>query len=192
VTILEEKRNADARLVAVAQLALLTQDDLATECRHRDQLVTPRLFGDETCPAPRDVVLSIHPQYSEKILEERKTVELRRRFPVPGQSGISLYIYSTSPVQAMVGVARIKEVQELPVQQIWTEFKENALIKHKDFRKYFRGLKSGFVLILYDIKPFPQQIPLRRLREEFGFEPPQSFLYVKNDLRKLLQDELFT
>ena len=92
----------------------------------------------------------------------------------------------------MVGVARIKEVQELPVQQIWTEFKENALIKHKDFRKYFRGLKSGFVLILYDIKPFPQQIPLRRLREEFGFEPPQSFLYVKNDLRKLLQDELFT
>jgi len=179
-------------LISVAQLALRTQDALATKCSHKDQLVTPRLFGDETCPASRGVVLSIHPKYSEKILEEQKTVELRRRFPVPEPTAITLYIYSTSPVQAMVGVARIKEVQELPVQQIWTEFQENALINHKDFTKYFRGLKSGFVLILYDIKPFPRQIPLRRLREEFGFEPPQSFLYIKNDLRKALQDELYS
>ena len=152
--------------------------------------MTPRLLGSEVCPAQRDVVLSIRPQYSKKILEERKTVELRRRFPIPEPSAITLYIYSTSPVQAMVGVARIKEVQELPVRQIWTDFKEDALIEYKDFRKYFRGLKFGFVLILYDIRPLLEPMPLRRLREEFGFEPPQSFLYVKNDLRKALQDEL--
>lgn len=153
----------------------------------------PRLLGDETfCPAQRDVVLSIHPKYSEKILKEQKTVELRRRFPVPEPSAITLYIYSTSPVQAMVGVARIKEVQELPVQQIWADFKKDALIEYKDFRKYFRGLKFGFVLILYDIRRFTEPIPLRRLREESGFEPPQSFLYAKDDLRKVLQDELFT
>ncbi|MYG64584.1 MAG: hypothetical protein F4025_03355 [Synechococcus sp. SB0669_bin_7] len=176
--------------MTVAQLALLTQDALTTGGDRKDQLVVPRLFDDETYPAPRDVVLSIHPKYSEKILEEQKTVELRRRFPVPGPSAITLYIYSTSPVQAIVGVARIKEVQELPVQQIWTEFKKNASVKYKDFRKYFRGLESGFVLILHDIRPFPDPIPLRRLREEFGFEPPQSFLYVKNELHEALQNEL--
>ena len=190
MTLLEEP-NATAKLISAAQLALRTQAALATECSHKDQLVTPRLFGDETCPAPRDVVLSIHPKYSEKILEERKTVELRRRFPVSEPDDITLYIYSTSPVKAMVGVARIKEVQELPVRKIWTEFKKDALIEYKDFRKYFRGLKSGFVLILYDIRRFTEPIPLRRLREEFGFEPPQSFLYAKDDLRKVLQDELF-
>lgn len=190
MTLLEEERNVSARLKALAQLALRTQDALMTECGHKDQLVTPPVFGDEVCPAPRDVVLSVHPKYSEKILQGQKTVELRRRFPMPAQSGITLYIYSTSPVQAMVGMAGIKEVQKLPVQQIWTEFKKSALIKYKDFRKYFQRLESGFVLILYDIRPFPQPIQLSRLREEFGFHPPQSFLYVKNDLRKALKNEL--
>lgn len=190
VTLLGEGRNGSATLIALAQLALRTQDALTTECGHKDQLVRPPLFGDEACPAPRDVVLSVHPKYSEKILQGQKTVELRRRFPMPEQSGITLYIYSTSPVQAMVGMAGIKEVQKLPVQKIWTEFNKSALIKSKDFRRYFRKLESGFVLILYDVRPFPQPIQLSRLREEFGFRPPQSFLYVKNDLRKALKNEL--
>ncbi|MEO0917610.1 MAG: Cro/Cl family transcriptional regulator, partial [Pseudomonadota bacterium] len=30
---------------------------------------------------------------------------------------------------------------------------------------------------------------LSELREKFGFEPPQSFLYAKHNLRKALQDE---
>lgn len=89
-----------------------------------DQLVLP-LLGEESFKPQRDVVLSIKPVYSEKILAGRKTVELRRRFPDSAPSGTLAYIYSSSPVKAMVGTALIRDVLRLPIEQIWTEF-ENS------------------------------------------------------------------
>ena len=137
----------------------------------------------------RDVVLSIKPVYSAKILEGRKTVELRRRFPPAAPVGALAYIYSTSPVKAMVGSALIRNICKLPVEQIWTEFESMAFIERDQFDKYFDSLDHGFALVFGKVKAFSKPVPLIELREKFGFEPPQSFLYAKNDLRKALIDE---
>ena len=155
---------------------------------HDDQLVLP-LLGDEPFKPQRDVVLSIKPIYSEKILAGHKTVELRRRFPVSAPSGALAYIYSTSPVKAMVGTASIRDVLKFPVLDIWTEFESTAFIERLHFDKYFDGLDDGFALVFDDVKAFSRPLPLSELREKFGFEPPQSFLYAKRDLRKALKDE---
>lgn len=153
-----------------------------------DQFVLP-IFSDEPFKPQRDVVLSIKPVYSEKILDGSKTVELRRRFPVSAPNGTLAYIYSTSPVKAMVGAAAIRDVLKLPVEQIWTEFESTALIARDQFDKYFEGIDHGFALVFEDVKTFSRPLPLSELREKFGFEPPQSFLYAKRNLRKALQDE---
>ena len=58
-------------------------------------------IDDEPSKHQRDVVLSIKPVYSEKILNGSKTVKLRRRFPVSAPNGTLAYIYSTSPVKAI-------------------------------------------------------------------------------------------
>lgn len=155
---------------------------------HDDQLVLP-LLVDEPFKPQRDVVLSIKPIYSEKILAGHKTVELRRRFPVSAPSGALAYIYSTSPVKAMVGTASIRDVLKLPVEQIWTEFESTAFIERSLFDKYFEGLDHGYALVFDDVRSFSRPLPLHELREKFGFEPPQSFLYAKHNLRKALQDE---
>jgi len=155
---------------------------------HDDQLVLP-LLGDESFKPQRDVVLSIKPIYSEKILEGRKTVELRRRFPVSAPNGTLAYIYSTSPVKAMVGTASIRDVLKLPIEQIWAEFEATAFIERKQFDKYFDGLDHGFALVFDEVRAFSRPLPLTELREKFDFEPPQSFLYAKRDLRRALQDE---
>jgi len=155
---------------------------------HDDQLVLP-LLSDEPFKPQRDVVLSIKPVYSEKILEGSKTVELRRRFPVSAPNGALAYIYSTSPVKAMVGTAAIRDVLKLPIERIWAEFESTASIEREKFDKYFEGLDYGIALVFEDVKAFSRPLPLSELREKFGFEPPQSFLYAKRDLRKALQDE---
>lgn len=155
---------------------------------HDDQLVLP-LLGDEPFKPQRDIVLSVKPLYSEKILSGQKTVELRRRFPVSAPSSTLAYIYSTSPVKAMVGTASIRDVLKLPVEQIWTEFESAAFIERQNFDKYFDGLDHGFALVFDNVKAFSRLLPLSELRKKFGFEPPQSFLYVKRDLRRALQDE---
>jgi predicted transcriptional regulator/DNA-binding XRE family transcriptional regulator len=153
-----------------------------------DQLVFP-IFGDEVFKPKRDVVLSVRPNYSEKIMDGSKTVELRRRFPVSAPGGTIAYIYSTSPVRAMVGSAEIAEVVKLPVREIWKKFGAMAQIERGSFNEYFAGLKQGFALKFKNARPFARPIDLSELRERFDFEPPQSFLYAKPTLRTALQDE---
>ena len=161
---------------------------LDVECAKGGQMESS-LRGEELLESQRDVVLSIKPAYSDKILDGRKTVELRRRFPAAAPIGALAYIYSTSPVKAIVGSALIHNVRQLPVEQIWTEFQSMAFIERDQFEKYFERLDHGFALVFGYVKAFPRPLPLSELRERFGFEPPQSFLYAKRDLRKAIEDE---
>ena len=147
------------------------------------------IFGDDIFRRHRDVVLSIRPQYTDKIMEGKKTIELRRRFPVSAPRGTIAFIYSTSPVRAMVGRAEIDDVVKLPVDQIWRQFGKSAFIKRSEFNAYFYGVDEGFALQFKNPLPFPRALSLSELRDRFGFEPPQSFLYATPILRKALHDE---
>lgn len=178
----------DACFPADAPLSLKLCNTFDIEHGSDDQLVLP-LLGNDPFRPQRDVVLSIKPNYSKSILDGRKTVELRRRFPLSIPNGILAYIYSTSPVKAMVGTAAIRDVLKLPIEQLWAEFEATASIERNQFDAYFEGLEQGFALVLDDAKTFSRPVPLSELREKFGFEPPQSFLYAKRELRKALRDE---
>jgi predicted transcriptional regulator len=89
----------------------------------------------------------------------------------------------------MVGRAEITDVIKAPVPQIWRRFSHSAVIHKADFDEYFKGLDYGFALMFSNARPLPRQLDLSELRERFGFEPPQSFLYAKPSLRIALQDE---
>lgn len=171
---------------AIAELSLGSAFD--SDLQDDDQLVFP-IFGDDLFRAQRDVVLSIRPNYSTKIMQGIKTIELRRRFPVSAPRGTIAYIYSTSPVRAMVGSAEIAEVIKLPVADIWKKFNKMAQIERSSFNEYFSGLKQGFALRFTNVRPFSRPIELTELRKRFAFEPPQSFLYATPLLRTALQDE---
>lgn len=178
----------DAQFPADAALSLKLCDAFDAEYGDENQLLLP-LLGEDPFRPQRDVVLSVKPDYSEKILDGHKTVELRRRFPISAPSGAIAYIYATSPIKAMVGTAEISDVLKLPIEQIWTEFESSASIERNKFDKYFEGLSEGYALLFDEVKSFSRPLPLSELREKFGFEPPQSFLYAKRDLRKALRDE---
>ena len=159
-----------------------------TDTPDEDQLVFP-IFGDDIFRRQRDVVLSIRPQYTAPIMMGKKTVELRRRFPLSAPRGTIAYIYSTSPVRALVGRAEIRDVIKLPVSEIWRRYAKSAFIKKSDFTSYFDGLDVGFALRFSNARRFPRQLGLAELRDRFNFEPPQSFLYATPILRRALRDE---
>ena len=140
-----------------------------------DQLVFP-ILGDEIFRPKRDVVLSVRPLYSAKIFSGMKTVELRRRFPLSAPRGTIAYIYSTSPIRAMVGSTEISSVNKLSTNEIWAQFGKQAQISKFDFEKYFEGLVEGVAIVISDARAFSRPIDLAELRDRFGFEPPQSFL----------------
>lgn len=153
-----------------------------------NQLVLP-IFGNELIRATRGMVLSVRPIYSSKIFEGKKTVELRRRFPTSTPSGTIAYIYSTSPIRAVVGSTEIESVNKLPVAEIWKKFGKMTQISKAAFEAYFAGLEEGVALKISNSRAFSRWANVSELRERFGFKPPQSFIYASPVLNTALQDE---
>jgi len=185
VEALGARLNIDAAFPANSLMGLKLLDAFEVNSTDEDQLILP-IFREEAFRANRDVVLSIKPQYSEKIIEGIKTVELRRRFPVSAPRGTIAYIYSTSPIRAMIGMAEIDGVTRLPVDQLWKQYSREAVIKKQDFYKYFEGVEEGFALQFRNVQSFSEPLSLEYLRARFGFEPPQSYLYAKHNFREAL------
>jgi predicted transcriptional regulator len=101
---------------------------------------------------PKDFLVSVRPQYAMKILDGEKTVELRRRFPDSHSVGATVFLYSSSPICALVGRAKIRDVQKLSVSELWKEHADAACISRKDFYRYFSGVKFGFAIMLGAVK----------------------------------------
>lgn len=152
----------------------------------------PSSFGDRKGPEPikkRNVVLSINPEYANKILSGEKTVELRRRFPLNLPVNATAYIYATSPLKAMIGAAQILEVLKLPLEEIWSEYQKEVSIKRIQFDNYFSGLTEGYALLLVEPQYLIERFRLRDLQTDLNFRPPQSFLYAKPALEKAMRYE---
>jgi predicted transcriptional regulator len=139
----------------------------------------------------RDVLVSIRPLYASKILIGHKTVELRRKFPEHGVTGATAFIYSSSPVGAVVACARIKHVLKLPVTKIWKEHGDAACISKDEFDAYFHGLKFGFAIFFASVKSLKQELKAADLLQRFGIVPPQSYRYLTEECAASLIDEPF-
>lgn len=137
----------------------------------------------------RDFLVSIRPTHVENIVRGRKTVELRRRFSEDVEAGAVLLIYSTSPIQAIIGSAGISAVRKLRLDDLWDQHGHDACVDRKSFDAYFTGLSEGYAILLEDVKPFAQHMAAADLREQFGFVAPQSFMYLRQEHYSLLNHE---
>ncbi|HTN59960.1 MAG TPA: helix-turn-helix domain-containing protein [Devosia sp.] len=153
-----------------------------------EQLLLPML-GDWPIIERRDLVLSVKPEYSGKIVKGEKTIELRRRFPTKVSAGTLVMIYETSPTRAIIGVAEIADVLTGSTSAIWKQFSHQACIGRSNFDSYFAGTKDGFAIRLRGARRLSRALGLQELRERFSFEPPQSFLYATPELREALSHE---
>lgn len=164
----------------------LREEPSAAEPNNRDQLSLPHILGPAQLPPSRDVIFSIRPVHAEKILDGSKTVELRRRFTGGVKPGTLALIYSTSPTSALTGSARIKEIQRLSVSELWEKHRSAVCLRKREFEDYFFGLDRGYAIVLTSAKPLNRPVGLPELRERFGFEPPQSYQYIRPHMRALV------
>ncbi|MFT1057594.1 hypothetical protein [Enterobacter hormaechei] len=136
------------------------------------------------------IIISIKPMYIEKILNGSKIIELRRRvgkFFIPNNE---IYLYSTSPVKALVGKAIIEKVvkEELTLsKKRKNKILKSACIDECSFDKYFLGSKCCFLIHLSGIIEFQKHLPISSLKN-IGITPPQSFGYIKNDIINIFEE----
>ncbi len=119
------------------------------------------------------MILSINPEYVERILDGSKEYEFRKircRGDVDG-----IIIYATAPVKKVVAEATIEYVLEDKPAKIWEKTKMRSGISRRFFFQYFKGKTKAVAYKLGDISVFDEPKQL----ESFGVTaPPQSFVYV--------------
>lgn len=121
------------------------------------------------------VLLSIKPEYVEKIFSGVKKYEYRRSI-FKNKEIETVVIYSTFPVKKIVGEFKIKNiVKDLP-EKLWELAPENTGIDKRKFMEYFDDKKEGYAIEIGKIEIYKTP----KLLEELSIKKaPQSFLYLK-------------
>ncbi len=127
---------------------------------------------------PRNVIISIKPEYALKIISGEKTIELRRKFPVDHIQGGIAMIYASSPIKEIIGYAVIQSVEKLSIDKLWKKCGKKACVDKSFFYSYFDGVDAGFALKLEKPVELIEPLNIRRMEEEFLLSAPQSFRYA--------------
>ena len=120
------------------------------------------------------LLLSIKPEYVEKILQGEKKFEYRKRLAKEDVSYI--YVYSTAPSMKVVASVHIEGHLSDSPTALWEKTKSAAGISRAKFRDYFRGCKTAYAYKLGKVEVFESPKNL----SDFGVAvAPQSFVYIK-------------
>lgn len=131
----------------------------------------------ESCDSPggRAALLSIKPKYADLILAGSKRIELRRSWP-DEEIGV-LVLYSSAPVQRLVGVVYIETVRIEPPDKLWTLATEfGGGVTREEFDDYFHGKRKTFGIMIKSVDVAERQLDPKGVFEEFV--PPQSYMYL--------------
>ncbi|MDF1612895.1 hypothetical protein P0M35_12090 [Melioribacteraceae bacterium 09-Me] len=126
------------------------------------------------------VILSIKPEFVEKIIKGEKQFEFRRK--LFNKEVESVIVYASSPLKRVVGEFTIAEILNYELDILWNKTKGKSGIRRRFFYEYFKGLKKGYAIKIKNFYSF--KTPLRL--EEFGIlTAPQSFIYFYDSKYKL-------
>ncbi|MBR3315599.1 MAG: ASCH domain-containing protein [Atopobiaceae bacterium] len=121
-------------------------------------------------------MLSIRPEYVDRILAGEKTYEYRRRtFKNPDVD--SILIYCTSPRSAVVGEVAIERILESSPQELWDTTSKSGGIDYDSFMEYFKGVTTAYAIKLGEVLAFDTPKPIEDYAPTVK-RAPQSFVYV--------------
>ena len=120
------------------------------------------------------VLLSIKPEFVEKIISGKKHFEFRKVLPKEKVS--TVVVYATMPVGKVVGEFSVRETLSLPPEQLWRTTEKGAGLSKDFFDAYFDRRETAHAFKIGRFEKYSEEIPLKH------FVPsgmaPQSFCYI--------------
>lgn len=121
------------------------------------------------------ILLSIKPEYAEKILDGNKRYEFRR--VVPKANGVTtVVIYATKPIGMVIGEFDIDGVLSEKPSALWAQTSKYSGISKKFFNEYFRGRDTGHAIKVKEARRYETPVDLGSVLGH-GVAP-QSFCYL--------------
>lgn len=136
-----------------------------------------------------DILISVKQKYLQRILNGKKTVELRRkRVDVP--KGTRIWLYAAAPMAEICAYTSVRAIVTAPPRTIWKRYGSAAGLTNEEFNCYFAGSQLGCAILLDEVHGFEPALKLNELRSRLGvFHPPQFFkkLHTGSAERTLLR-----
>lgn len=121
------------------------------------------------------ILLSIKPEYAEKILNGTKRFEYRRAL-YRNKDVRSVVLYATKPVGKVVGEFEVGGVIADNPESLWTSTKKHSGITKQFFMSYFENRRTAFAIKVTNPTRYDEPLSLCDL---VGTSPaPQSFMYL--------------
>ena len=121
------------------------------------------------------VLLSIKPEFAEKILDGSKKYEFRKAI-FKNKKVKKIIIYASSPVKKVVGEFHLDKVLEDDLEKLWSKTKRHAGITKDYFNKYFILKDRGYAIKIKTVHKYQRRFCLKK---KFNIKfPPQSFIYL--------------
>ena len=123
------------------------------------------------------VLLSIKPEFVEKIFAGLKRYEFRRVI-FKSKDVEKVVVYASHPVQRVVGEFEVGGILALNRSQLWRQTKRYSGIAKTYFDAYFADSETAYAIKIKDVKKYPRPFALEYLCP--SARPPQSFMYLPN------------
>lgn len=120
------------------------------------------------------ILLSIKPEYSDRIFAGTKKYEFRRH--VASETVEKIIVYSSAPVKKVIGEVAVVDVLSMKKSPLWETTKKHAGISREKFREYFKDVSCAYAYVLGESTVYAEPKEL----SDFGIEKaPQSFVYIE-------------
>ena len=121
-----------------------------------------------------NVILSIKPEFVEKIFSGEKQYEYRKI--LFKQKVDTVYIYASRPICKIVGEFKIDEILCDTPENIWKLTKRQSGVTKKFFDLYYKGKDKAVALKIKECKEYEVWVNPETLVP--NFKVPQSFIYI--------------
>lgn len=120
------------------------------------------------------VLLSIKPEFAEKIFDGTKKYEFRKSI-FKNADVKKIVVYASSPVQKVIGEFAIAGVLNDNVEAIWEETHQDSGITYDFYMSYFSNKERAYAIKIGQTTRYHQA---RDLSDYNIKTPPQSFAYL--------------
>jgi len=121
------------------------------------------------------VILSIKPEFANKIFNGTKKFEFRRTL-FKNKEVNKIVVYASAPISKVIGEFEIDRIFHEELDQLWNQTSKFSGISENYYMKYFNGKESGYAIEVKNPKKYKIGLCIK---QNFGLNPPQSFAYLR-------------
>lgn len=129
--------------------------------------------------ASDSILVSFDAKWAEPLAEGSVSQVFRKRGP-KSTSPSWVYVYASTPIKAVVGRLPVMCLRQLTIKESLVLADEGAL-KRRELQEYAGEYSSLFVFTVGKFQPAFRPVSFSKLKEDYGFAPPQSFLILSEE-----------